>query len=97
MARTRRAVVVPEVSPSRPPTAEIQVRRDRIIVTAPLHELDVDEPHIVVTPNTVRIGSAYDPRKPEYVILLPDSVNPHAYRSRVHNGVLDIVVMRWKA
>lgn len=99
MGRTRPGIpiITPEVRAPRQPTAEIQVRRERVIVTVNLLDLDVEDPRINLTPNAVRIGSPSDPRKPEYVILLPVAVNPREYRSGIRNGVLDLVAARWDA
>jgi hypothetical protein len=89
------ADLVPDVRPPRPPMAEIQLTGRRVIVTVPLQELGIDQPAILITPTAIRLGSPSDALQPEFVILLPATVDPRQYRASVRNGVLDLMVARW--
>jgi len=89
------AEVTPEWRPSRPTVAEIQIQREHLVLTVPLHELGIDKPQLLLTPNAIRIA-APDLFHSEYVILLPVPVNPAEYRASIRNGILDLVASRWK-
>jgi len=89
-----RALVAPELLNERPPTAEVFVAPQSLIVTISLPEAARSELEVFLTRHSIRLRHRNAPDRLNLVIPLPVAVEPERYILRESHGVFDFVVER---